>query len=334
MMNNVVFVGCGAILGRHVEAVISNPEKYSICGFYDIDQNLSQYFAKKYSGKNYMTFDEIIKDSECNFISILTPNSLHVEQAEKAIIGLKSVLVEKPVSLKPKDSIHLGELAEEKGVKAYCVLQVRLNHPVTILQNVLNQNLLGNIRGVSLVQRWQRPLNYFNGWRSIPEIGGGTLHECGIHYLDILQYLFGVPKIKSSSMYNTKHKNVEIEDMIYATMDYGDYGGAIEITIAAEPMNLECSISVLGSNGYVKLGGKSLNIIESAKFLSNGCQEKFKGIQDRYDIDISPNKYGSYEGSCPNHGELYRNIDKFEIKESYNVLGMIDEIYKKSDMEY
>ena len=48
----------------------------------------------------------------------------------------------------------------------------------------------------------------------------------------------------------------------------------------------------------------------------------------------TPNSYGSYAGSCPNHPELYKNIQDFSLIESKNVLYLIDEIYNKCNIKY
>ena len=334
----VTLVGCGAILPRHIESILSNSEFFEIHGFYDIDQNLSKHFSKKYGVINYKTFEEILADKECNLVSILTPNSYHFEQSKNIILNGKSVLVEKPVSTKSEEIMELHRLSLEQNVQAFCVLQVRLNQSVSILESVLRKKLLGNINSVSLIQRWQRPLEYFTGWRSIPSVGGGTLYEVGIHYLDVLQKVFGKPEVVGSKTYHNKHKEVDIEDTIYSIVDWGNYGGTIEVTIASEPTNLECSISVQGSNGYLKLGGKALNIVESYNFLTNGVKKEFENILKENQIDIEPNKYGSYQGSCPNHPTLYKNIienpNQFEILESYNAIKLIEEIYEKDGIKY
>jgi predicted dehydrogenase len=216
------------------------------------------------------------------------------------------------------------------------VLQVRLNNSVQVVKKCLESNLLGKIRGVSLVQRWQRPVEYFSGWRSIPSMGGGTLHEVGIHYIDILQYLLGKCEIEHAKAYNTKHMNSNIEDTVYALLDYGDFGGTLEVTISAEPHNLECSISILGSNGFIKLGGKALNIIESYNFLSHGATKQFENLINQYEnvTYIPPNNYGSYLGSCPNHQGVYKNLNLFKLENTENALSIIEDIYKLCEREY
>ena len=168
-------------------------------------------------------------------------------------------------------------------------------------------------------------------------MGGGSLHEVGIHYIDILQFLLGSPKkIKDSMCYNTKHVGIDIEDTVYALIDYGEFGGTLEVTIAAEPHNLECSISILGSNGFIKLGGKALNLIESYNFLSHGAKKQFEHLMDHYEnvTYIKPNNYGSYLGSCPNHTSLYNNLEDFSLEKSLNALEIIENIYEKSNRRY
>jgi UDP-N-acetyl-2-amino-2-deoxyglucuronate dehydrogenase len=329
----IAIVGCGAILPRHLESIEIN-EDFNLVGFCDIQKDLVHSLGKKYGVESFTDYKKLIYSNIANFITIATPNSLHVKQSIYALENGCDVLIEKPVSFSEKEVMRIIEVAEKNNQKAYCVLQVRLNPTVTLLQEVLNLNLLGKIRSVSFIQRWQRPFEYFTGWRSIPNVGGGTLYEVGIHYLDVLQKIFGKPNVHSSKTYSIKHIGVDIEDTIYSIFDFGEFGGTCEVTIASEPNNLECSISVIGSNGYIKLGGKALNIVESANFLSHGCQSEFDRIRKKYIISTEPNNYGSYQGSCPNHPYVYQNLKNFDISETLNVISLIDEIYDKSNIRY
>jgi UDP-N-acetyl-2-amino-2-deoxyglucuronate dehydrogenase len=334
MIYKVGIIGCGGIFPRHIEAIKAN-SNFDLTSICDIQNSLVESLGKRYKVPSYIDYQEMITNEDINFIVIATPNSLHKEQAMFALGNGCDVLIEKPVSFNIKDVKDIQECAGKNNQKAYCVLQVRLNPTVKLAKEVLNKNLLGNIRGVSFTQRWQRPLEYFSGWRGEPDIGGGILYETGIHYLDILQYLIGTPKeVLSTKTYTTKHKEGVIEDTVYSLVDYGDFGGTIESTIASEPHNLESSITLMGSNGYIKIGGKALNIIESANFLSNGCTIEYENLVKQYTYCKDPNSYGSYQGSCPNHPEVYRNLDKFNLEETNNVIMLIEEIYKKANIKY
>jgi len=328
----VGIIGCGAILPRHLEAIEANAN-FKLTALCDIQSTLVESLAKKYKVKSYIDYQEMVKSGDVNFVVVATPNSLHYEQAIYTLNNKCDVLVEKPVAFTAQEVKEIIQTADKNNQKAYCVLQVRLNPTVLLIKEALKKNLLGSIRGVNFIQRWQRPLEYFTGWRALPEVGAGTLYECGIHYLDILQFLFGVPQVLGSKVYEVKHQ-VGIEDTIYSLFDFGKYGGTCEVTIAAEPKNLECSLAILGSNGYIKIGGKALNIIESANFLSHGSQVKFEDLSQSYYIDKEPNSYGSYEGSCPNHPFVYQNLEEFNMKETVNVIQLIEDIYAKAGVSY
>lgn len=329
----VGIIGCGAILRRHVEA-INNNDNFKLIALCDTQKDVLNAVKLKYNVGAYQDYKNMLKSEDLNFIVIATPNGLHVEQSLVCLQNNCDILVEKPVSLNPSDVIKIQEAAKKNKQKAYCVLQVRLNPSVQVFKKTIDKGLIGNIRGISLIQRWQRPIEYFTGWRSIPNIGGGTLYECGIHYIDIMNYILGKSRILKSSVYTTKHKHSEIEDTIYSLLDFGSFGGTLEITIAAEPLNLECSLAVLGSNGYIKLGGKAMNVIESYNFLSNGCRIEFENMLKSNVIPNKPNVYGSYAGSCPNHTDLYSSLTNFQITEAHTSLKTIDEIYSAAGISY
>ena len=334
MKYKVGIIGCGGIFPRHIEAIEAN-SNFELTAVCDIQNSLVKSLGKRYKVSSYTDYKDMIGAEDINFIVIATPNSLHKEQAIFSLEKGCDVLIEKPVVFNKRDLDEILEISKKTNQKAYCVLQVRLNPTVSLVKEVLNENLLGEIRGFSFTQRWQRPLEYFSGWRGEPDIGGGILYETGIHYLDILQYLIGNPKnILSTKTYTTKHKEGVIEDTIYSLVDYGDFGGTIESTIASEPHNIESSITLMGSNGYIKVGGKALNIIESANFLSHGFRKDYEKISKKYSQINQPNSYGSYQGSCPNHPEVYRNLDKFSLEETNNVIIFIEEIYKKANIKY
>lgn len=334
MKYKVGIIGCGGIFPRHIEAIEANSD-FELKALCDIQKSLVNSLGKRYKVSSYTDYKEMILMEDLNFIVIATPNLLHKEQAIFSLEKNCDVLIEKPVVFNKKDLDEILKVSKKTNRKSYCVLQVRLNPTVSLAKEILNKNLLGDLRGFSFTQRWQRPLEYFSGWRGEPNIGGGILYETGIHYLDILQYLIGNPKeILSTKTYTTKHKKGVIEDTVYSLADYGNFGGTIESTIASEPHNIESSITLMGSNGYVKIGGKALNVIESANFLSHGCTVEYQNLSKQYSYSKDPNSYGSYQGSCPNHPEVYRNLDKFSLEETNNVIILIEEIYKKANIKY
>ena len=324
---NVGIIGCGMILDRHLEAIREN-DNFSLVALCDTDESKYTTDLSFLCDRFYKNYKEMLLKEDINFVVIATPNNLHYEQAIYSLENSCDVLIEKPATIDPSLLKNIKETAENNSQRAYCVLQVRLNPVVQKIKYYLDNNLLGKIRGISLVQRWQRPKEYFDDWRGEPKIGGGILHECGIHYLDILCYLVGAPRVCYTKLYNTKHLNIDIEDTVYSVVDFGNFGGTIEVTISSEPRNIECSLSFLTDKGFFEIGGKALNKIEKFNFLDVSLEST-----DTQEHRI-PNSYKTYQGSCPNHPDLYRQIENFDISETFGVIGLIDEIYKKTNKLY
>ena len=327
-------IGCGQIFSRHLEAINSN-EDFELIAICDTDADRLKKLTHNHHIPAYEEYEEMLRVENLNFIVIATPNGSHVTQALYALEKGCDVLIEKPVSLNPADIAIIEATATKHGRKAYGVLQVRLNEAVQVVKELLDSGTLGIIRGISLVQRWQRPLEYFTGWRAIPSMGGGILHECGIHYIDILCYLLGPATVMASEVYKIKHKDVEIEDTVYALLDYENFGGTLEVTVAAEPQNVECSVSMLTDKGYIKIGGSALDKIEEARFLDEATQTIFNRRAENMHISKKPNEYlSNYKGSCPNHVALYAQLEKFEISGCHGALALIDEIYEVARLDY
>ena len=326
---NVAVLGCGAIFGRHLSAIQNNPEYYHLVGIFDPKVELQAKYAEELKIKGYASEDDVYSDSSVNCVVILSPNNFHVAQAIKALTNKKHVIIEKPATFTGAELRNLEQIAEDNSVNIFGILQVRLNPAVIIAKAAIEQGLFGQIRGVSLIQRWQRPASYFTGWRGKMATGGGILREFGIHYLDVLQHLVGLPKVIGASFFNTKFQGTDVSDTVYALFDFEQYGGAMEISIAAEPKNLECTLSITAEHGYLKLGGKSLDEIIASDFLSEESAAKFAVIKQ--DV-LSRSVAGlATQGASPYHPELYRQImlnpQQFALGQMFNVTQLVENIY-------
>lgn len=331
----VGIIGCGVIFDRHIEAIETNKNVYKLVALCDIDVKKADIRALEYKVKGFYDYKKMLVEmkNNMNFVVIATPNSLHYQQAIDSLNSGYDILIEKPVDFSHLRVKEIANLASGLGKKAYAVLQVRYNPTVHMLKEGIQKNFLGTIRSVSLIQRWQRPSSYFDSWRADKKIGGRILYEVGIHYLDIMQYVFGLPNVISSATFNNKHKNVDFEDTVFSILEFPNHeSGSIEVTIASEPSNVECSLSVLGSEGYIKIGGRALDKLEVAKFSNSMIESEWLNLGKKYGNSIAPNSYGTHLGSCPNHPYLYSEISKGRgtyVKEAINSVMFIEEIYKK-----
>ena len=331
----VGIIGCGMIFDRHIEAINTNFKNFKLVAICDIDPKKVEIRSKEYNVKSFENYLDMLSEmkNKMNLVVVATPNSLHYQMAIDSLNSGYDILVEKPIDFANKRAKEICNLAKRLNRNAYAVLQVRYNPTVKMVKKILDKNFLGDIRSVSLTQRWQRPSTYFDSWRADLNIGGRTLYEVGIHYLDIMQLLFGVPDVIATATFNNKHKNVKFEDIVFSILKFSNgASGHIEITIAAEPQNLECSLSIMGSSGYIKIAGRALDEIEKAIFGNIEYTKKWEEISKSIKSSLEPNSYGKYQGSCPNHPTLYKEIangNGITLDNAINSIIFIEKIYSK-----
>lgn len=329
---NIAVLGLGAIFSRHLSAIQNNPDKYNLVGIYDPKNELKDKYGQELNVVAYESEDALFADKTVNCIAILTPNNLHYDQAYRALSSKRDVIMEKPATFTKLELDQLCKHAHDNGVNIFGVLQVRLNPAVQIAKEIIDQNILGEIRGVSLVQRWQRPQNYFSGWRGMMETGGGILREFGIHYLDAMQFILSrIPNVSSATGFNTKFQETDVNDTVYSLFDFGTFGGSMEISISAEPKNIECTLIITGENGYIRLGGKSLDEIIDLELLNQDDLIKVEAISDK--IKAQDIVGLALQGASPYHPEMYKQIvinpDKFRLTQMGNVIELVEKIYSK-----
>ena len=336
MKRKVGIIGCGHILIRHIESIKENPKDFELVALCDINEKVLKKAVKENDNvPGFTDYKKMLKEmkGKMNFVVIATPNHLHYEMAINSLKEGYDILIEKPIAFESSKIKRIQTLADKLKREAYSVLQVRYNPTVKMMKEALEKNLLGDIRCVSFIQRWQRPVGYFKDWRGSLEEGGKSLYEYAIHYLDVVQGSFGVPKVKSTHTFNHKHMDIPFEDTLYSVVEYkGGISGGIEVNVAVEPSNLECSISIIGSKGFLKISGNALDLVERASFESEARQKKWEKIQKSAGQALIPNSYGTHVGSCPNHPTLYKEIAKgrgFKVTEAIPSIKFIEKVYAK-----
>jgi UDP-N-acetyl-2-amino-2-deoxyglucuronate dehydrogenase len=205
------------------------------------------------------------------------------------------------------------------------------------LKRLLEEKRLGSINNVALVLRWFRPQVYFekDDWRGDKKKDGGLLFSQGSHYLDILRWFFGPADSVFGKAATVGHK-ITMDDMVTAVIKFqnGAYA-TIELTLCTYPSNIECSLSILGERGSIKVAGSALDKIEFWKV--DGLE------QPDLASGIAPNVYagGLYQGSCPNHIFIYKNVIKcllgkkpdkpyIDGREARKFVELAEAIYKSS----
>lgn len=120
-------------------------------------------------------------DADC--VVILAPNYLHCPIALAANDAGKIVLSEKPLAIKAED---VKKLMERKNI--FVVQQLHYHEGVIKMRQEISKD---NHYDIDIDVEVHRDQHYFNGWKGDMEMSGGPLFTLGVHYFELLLYLFG-----------------------------------------------------------------------------------------------------------------------------------------------
>jgi UDP-N-acetyl-2-amino-2-deoxyglucuronate dehydrogenase len=179
---NFSIIGTGFISPRHIEAIYYTHGKV-------ID------IINTAHGEN--EWKKIIKNPKTDCIVVLTPNDLHFKMALAAAKAKKIVLCEKPLTINSKDAEILT-----KYPNIFTVLQLRY-HPLTkeLKEKISAESRKNKKYEIEMDISVYRDKNYYKIWKGQFKRSGGVLFNLGIHYFDLLLYLFGQPeKIKTLTL--------------------------------------------------------------------------------------------------------------------------------------
>ncbi len=296
-------IGQGHIGKRHSE-MIRRHEQCNLVAVCDVvskaELNLLDIKERFYNSINALLQHE----SAVDIVNICTPNGLHFEQALKALQANKHVVIEKPIALNTSDCYTLLALAKEKNKQIFCVMQNRYSPPSQWLKDIVSNKILGDIYMVQLNCYWNRDDRYYkpNNWKGTQTLDGGTLFTQFSHWVDILYWLFGNIKNIQAQFADFNHQQLtDFEDsgMIQFQFETGGMG-TINYSTALKDKNLESSLTIIGSNGQVKVGGQYMDQVEICDIVNYTMPTL---------AQTNPaNDYGFYKGSANNHFNVIENI--------------------------
>jgi predicted dehydrogenase len=317
MLDKIKFaiVGCGSIGSRHI-AVVDAEERAEIVAICDIDEDKVKSLSELYGNINYFTdYESMLNSVKADVVNICTPHGLHAEMAIKAANAKMNVLVEKPMALNVADCHKMIDAAQANGVKLMVVKQNRYNIPIALTKEALDSGFLGKIFMVQCNVLWNRHQGYYNdsNWRGSHLLEGGALHTQVSHFIDLLIWWFGDVANAKTDIETLNHE-IEIEDCGQTILKFksGTMGNIIWTTCVYNK-NYEGSITIIGENGTIKIGGQYLNKIEF-------WDVKSYPLPDGIEFNDKPNAYGKYQGTSSNHDKVVHDVVAELLDERHNVV--------------
>jgi len=128
-----------------------------------------------------------------DYLTICSPNNLHDAHIRMALRVWADAVCEKPLVLNPWNLDILQELEEEYSQRVWTILQIRVHPLIQQLKEKLELEPSEKRHKVRLTYITSRGLWYHYSWKGNPEQSGGIGTNIGIHFFDLLMWLFGKP---------------------------------------------------------------------------------------------------------------------------------------------
>ena len=126
-----------------------------------------------------------------HYVSICSPNYLHDAHCRLAMRVGADVICEKPLVINPWNLEALQEIEAETGCRVYTILQLRVHPALLALKERLEQEGPAARHDVVLSYITSRGNWYHVSWKGQAEKSGGVATNIGVHFFDLLIWLFG-----------------------------------------------------------------------------------------------------------------------------------------------
>jgi UDP-N-acetyl-2-amino-2-deoxyglucuronate dehydrogenase len=288
----IALVGCGRISANHIRAIAQHHDRAELTAICDTQPERLQQAqqriteaAQEHPGAaslpvQFSQYRELLAavqsgSTPVDMVVLATPSGLHPGQVIAAAEAGLHVCTEKPMATRWADGVAMVKACDQAGVRLFVVKQNRFNSTLQLVKRQVEKGRFGQIAIVAVNVFWQRPQSYYDqdGWRGTWELDGGALMNQASHYIDLLDWLVG-PVLSVSASIATLGRSIEVEDTAALQLRWRNGAlGTMAVTMLTYPKNLEGSITILGENGSVRVGGPAVNRIEHWSFANESADD-------------------------------------------------------------
>lgn len=133
------------------------------------------------------------EETKIDFVSICSPNYLHDAHIRLALRNQCNAICEKPVVLNPWNIDALQEIEIETGKEVFNILQLRLHPSIIKLKQELQNVPKDKVYDIDMIYITSRGSWYHVSWKGDTSKSGGIATNIGVHFFDMLIWLFGEP---------------------------------------------------------------------------------------------------------------------------------------------
>lgn len=199
-MKNFILMGAaGYIAPRHMKAIketgnslVAAMDKHDAVGVIDSYFPESDFFSEfERLDRHVDKLRRMGDDKKIHYVSIASPNYLHDAHMRFALRIGADAICEKPLVLNPWNLDALEEIEKETGKRVNTVLQLRLHPAIIALKDKIDNTPNDRKADIDLTYITSRGRWYLISWKGDLDKAGGIATNIGIHFFDMLQWIFG-----------------------------------------------------------------------------------------------------------------------------------------------
>ncbi len=201
--NNFALIGAGGFVApRHLRAIRDNDQ--NLAAIFDPNDSvgiIDSYFPDASFFTEYERFDrhceKLRRKGEADrihYVSICSPNYLHDAHIRFALRADANAICEKPLVLNPWNADALKSLEKETGRKVSTILQLRHHPSIIALKEKIDADKSGKKHDIELTYITPRGKWYHYSWKGDMYKSGGIATNIGVHFFDMLSWIFGEPE--------------------------------------------------------------------------------------------------------------------------------------------
>ncbi len=250
---NVGIIGFG-LSGRvfHASLLKACPEYYISKVFTSRADEVQSYLP---DSQCVGDLDSVFEDPTIDLVILSGPNHTHYDQAKRALLNGKHVVVEKPFVSEISQGEELIKIAKENG----CVLSVfqnrRFDSDFLTIKKLIKEDRIGQLKLFeSHFDRW-RPINRQGKWKENPGEATGILYDLGSHLIDQAITLFGMPEEVFADLDDQKD-NKGVIDYFHLLLRYKNNNSKLKVVLNGSSFSLHSPRFILqgDSGNYLKYG--------------------------------------------------------------------------------
>ena len=197
-MKDFALIGAaGFIAPRHLKAIKeTNNRLVAALDKFDSVGIMDSYFPDASFFVEFERFDRHLEKlhrsgNSIDYLSICSPNYLHDSHIRFGLRQGAAVICEKPLVLNPWNVEALDQIQKETGKEVFNILQLRLHKDIIALKEKVTNSDPSKIFDFDLAYITSRGNWYYTSWKGDVHKSGGIATNIGIHFFDMLLWIFG-----------------------------------------------------------------------------------------------------------------------------------------------